>query len=110
MGVWACHSSFFRVLGNRCTRSESDKFASAPSFCPQLSPHGLTPLAKPLALFGFEVGPDDADCADDCAAPAWVVVVVVMWIVRFRLWPLRSKVISMPILRRKVAARRTRPD
>src|SRR5262249_20348073 len=71
-----------------------------------LSSQGLTPAAKPLALFGFEVGPDDADCADDCAAPAWVVV---MLIVRVRLRPLRSEVISMPILRRKGAIRRTRP-
>ena len=33
-----------------------------------------------------------------------------MWIVRVRARPSRSKLISMPILRRKVAARRSRPD
>jgi hypothetical protein len=53
----------------------------------------------------------DADGADASAALSWAgsFGVVVMWIVRLRSRPLRSKPISMPIFRRKVAARRSRP-
>ena len=68
--------------------------------------------AKPLAGLDFGAGADDADGADGCA-PAfsgaeWLGVVV-MRMIRVRARPSRSKPISMPILRRKVAARRSRP-
>jgi hypothetical protein len=59
------------------------------------------------------VGADDADCADDCApgfSGAESLGVVVMLMVRVRARPSRPKLISMPILRKKVAARRSRPD
>ena len=58
------------------------------------------------------MGADDADGADGCApgfsgaAEGWIVV---MLMVRVRARPSRPKPISMPILRRKVAARRSRP-
>jgi hypothetical protein len=58
------------------------------------------------------MGEDDEDGADDCT-PAYSgagTSVVVMRIIRVRARPSRSKPISMPILRRKVAARRSRPD
>ena len=59
------------------------------------------------------VGADDVDDADDGFPPysgAALMGVAVMRIVRTRARPSRSKPISMPILRRKVAARRNRPD
>src|SRR4051812_30231878 len=58
------------------------------------------------------MGADDADGADgpapgfSGAEKVWVVVILM---VRVRARPSRSKPISMPILRRKVAARRSRP-
>jgi hypothetical protein len=54
----------------------------------------------------------DADGADDADGRAPVcsgVGVAAMWIVRVRARPSRPKLISMPILRRKGAARRSRP-
>jgi hypothetical protein len=67
--------------------------------------------AKPLAGLAFGIEPDAADGADDCApvfsGAEWPVAA--MWIVRVRARPSRSKLISMPILRRNVAARRSRP-
>src|SRR5262245_60460398 len=67
---------------------------------------------KPLEELTFNGNADDGGGADGvrpaCSRPgsAWVVV---MWIVRMRARPSRPKPISMPILRRKVAARRNRP-
>jgi len=67
---------------------------------------------NPLAGLGFVMGVDDADDADG-SAPASSVPgecgVVVMWIVRVRARPSRPKLISTPTLRKKVAARRSRP-
>src|SRR5262249_17561630 len=68
--------------------------------------------AKSLAELTFNGNADDADGADGgtpaCSRPGrgWGVVV---WIVRIRARPSRAKPTSMPILRRKVAARRNRP-
>ena len=66
--------------------------------------------AKPLAGLDFGAGADGADDADGRApvssGVAWVGVVA-LWIVRVRARPLRPKLISMPILRRKGAARRS---
>jgi hypothetical protein len=62
--------------------------------------------AKPLAELTFN---DDADGADGCAPAFSGVAEMVMWIVRVRARPSRPKPISMPTLRRKVAARRSLP-
>src|SRR5690606_6444684 len=56
---------------------------------------------------------DDADDADGCApriSGEAGLPAVVMRMVRVRARPSRSKPMSMPILRRKVAARRNRPE
>jgi hypothetical protein len=63
-----------------------------------------------LAGLDFAVGADDADGADG-SAPGFSgiekVWIVVMLMVRVRARPSRPKPISMPILRRNVAARRS---
>src|SRR5262249_42000741 len=68
--------------------------------------------AKPFAGLDFGMGADDADGADG-SAPGFSgierVWIAVMLMVRVRARPSRPKPISMPILRRKVAARRSRP-
>src|SRR5262249_18465905 len=63
---------------------------------------------NPLAGLDFGPGADDADGADGRVSvfSGWVVL---MWMVRVREWPSRPKLISMPILRREFAARRSRP-
>src|SRR5215471_19649982 len=59
------------------------------------------------------MGADDADGADGCgpasSGDGWLAVEV-MYIVRVRARPSFLNSISTPILRRKVAARRSRPD
>jgi hypothetical protein len=68
--------------------------------------------AKPLAGLDFGTDKDCADGADGCAPPfsgaGWLEVVA-MLMVRVRARPSRPKPISMPILRKKVAARRSLP-
>ncbi len=68
--------------------------------------------AKPLPELAFGRSADGADDADGCAPPVSGeagLPVVVMRMIRVRARPSRSKPMSMPILRRKVAARRSRP-
>src|SRR5215207_8354205 len=68
--------------------------------------------AKPLAGLDFGMDADDADGADGSApgsSGVEKVWIVVMLMVRVRARPSRPKPISMPILRRKVAALRSLP-
>src|SRR6516225_11358611 len=69
--------------------------------------------AKPFAALDFGMGADDADGADGCGPASsgdrWLAVEV-MYIVRVRARPSFLNSISTPALRRKVAARRSRPD
>src|SRR6516162_1997584 len=70
-------------------------------------------IAKPFAVLGFGIGVDDADGANDrtlACSVAGLLAAVVMQMIRVLARPSRSKPISMPILQRKVAARRNRPD
>ena len=69
-------------------------------------------LAEPLASLAFcecADGADDVDAGVPSVSGASGVPLP-MRIIRVRARPSRSKLISMPILRRKVAARRSRPD
>jgi len=57
----------------------------------------------------FGAGANGADDAGGRAPVFSGVGVAAMWIVRVRARPSRPKLISMPSLRRKAAARRSRP-
>ena len=85
-----CHVATVRIIGDRPQR-----------LC-----------REAVGRMDFGMGADDADGADGCA-PAFLAWrkcgIVVMVMVRVRARPSRPKPISMPILRRNVAARRSRP-
>jgi len=69
--------------------------------------------AKPLAGLDFGMDADDADGADGSApgsSGVEKVWIVVMLMVRVRARPSRPKPMSMLTLRKKVAARRSRPE
>ena len=81
--------------------SAPSAFASAAEFCVRKGKS-----AKSLSLQDFLIWADDADAK----LPAYSGgETTSMRINRVRAWPSRSKLISMPILRRKGAARRNRP-
>src|ERR1700680_2657028 len=98
------------LVFNGLTRTVVDPTAPLPSA--SLATVRRSGAAKLLAALDFGVAADDADGADGCPPPcsgaAWLSVVV-MRMIRFLFWPSRSQLISVPVLRRKVAARRHRP-
>ena len=69
--------------------------------------------AKSLFGMDFGLGADGTDGADGYTPPhsgTGSATVKMMRMMRVRSWPSRSKDNSMPILRRKVSARRSRPE